>query len=61
MDFCDDAHLAAAVAKNRQQLHGKKLSILKSDPQQNRKRGNLGKGMPTKHGALTVTPYVSCI
>ncbi|XP_031102711.1 squamous cell carcinoma antigen recognized by T-cells 3 isoform X1 [Ipomoea triloba] len=49
VDFCDDAHLAAALAKNRQKLHGKKLSILRSDPQQNRKRGNLGKGMPTKH------------
>ncbi|XP_021863531.1 uncharacterized protein [Spinacia oleracea] len=32
VDFCDDAHLEAAVAKNRQWLLKKKLSIARSDP-----------------------------
>ncbi|XP_004301313.1 PREDICTED: synaptonemal complex protein 2-like [Fragaria vesca subsp. vesca] len=32
MDFSDDAHLAAAVAKNKKTLLGKKLSIAQSDP-----------------------------
>ncbi|VFQ84839.1 unnamed protein product [Cuscuta campestris] len=46
VDFCDDEHLAAALAKNKHTLHGKSLSILKSDPQQKR-----GKRLPPKHGA----------
>ncbi|CAM8971398.1 unnamed protein product [Rhodiola kirilowii] len=37
VDFCDDDHLAAAVAKNRKLLLGKKISIARSNPP---KRGN---------------------
>ncbi|CAH9112053.1 unnamed protein product [Cuscuta epithymum] len=44
VDFCDDAHLVAALAKNKQTLHGKNLSILKSDPRQKR-----GKGLAPKN------------
>ncbi|XP_047337587.1 squamous cell carcinoma antigen recognized by T-cells 3 isoform X2 [Impatiens glandulifera] len=36
VDFSNDAHLAAAVAKNKQKLFGKKLSIARSDPKQRR-------------------------
>ncbi|KAJ1385724.1 RNA-binding domain superfamily [Sesbania bispinosa] len=32
VDFLDDEHLAAAVAKNKNRLLGKKLSIARSDP-----------------------------
>ncbi|KAL9321545.1 hypothetical protein ACSQ67_013384 [Phaseolus vulgaris] len=32
VDFSDDEHLAAAVAKNKQKLIGKKLSIARSEP-----------------------------
>lgn len=51
VDFSDDKHLAAAVAKNKQTLLGKRLSIAKSDPK-GRKKGSaaahdasLGRGM----------------
>lgn len=44
MDFSDDAHLAAAVAKNKQTLLGKKLSIARSDP----KRGKKEHGRPNE-------------
>lgn len=37
MDFCDDAHLEAAVAKNKQTFLGKKLTIVRSDPKGKRK------------------------
>lgn len=37
VDFIDDAHLAAAVAKNKYMLLGKKLSIARSDPRKSRK------------------------
>lgn len=37
VDFSDDAHLAAAVAKNKQTLLGKKLSIARSDPKRGKK------------------------
>ncbi|XP_024164087.1 heterogeneous nuclear ribonucleoprotein 87F-like [Rosa chinensis] len=36
-DFSDDAHLAAAVAKNNQTLLDKKLSIARSDPKSGKK------------------------
>jgi hypothetical protein len=32
VDFLDDEHLVAAVAKNKNTLLGKKLSIARSDP-----------------------------
>ncbi|XP_068647832.1 uncharacterized protein [Aristolochia californica] len=38
VDFSDDEHLAAAVAKTRQRLLGKKLSIARSDPTRSQKR-----------------------
>jgi hypothetical protein len=44
VDFSDDAHLAAAVAKNKQTLLGKKLSIARSDP----KRGKKEHGRPNE-------------
>lgn len=37
VDFSDDAHLAGALAKNRQMLLGKKLSIARSNPNKSRK------------------------
>ncbi|CAK7357216.1 unnamed protein product [Dovyalis caffra] len=40
VDFVDDQHLAAAITKNKQMLHGKKLSIARSDPKQNRRDGH---------------------
>nr|XP_043638216.1 squamous cell carcinoma antigen recognized by T-cells 3-like [Erigeron canadensis] len=49
VDFSDDIHLEAAVAKNKQMLLGKKLSILRSDPKGKRK-GSVGPKSPTEHG-----------
>ncbi|KAD4179650.1 hypothetical protein R6Q59_031994 [Mikania micrantha] len=46
VDFCDDTHLEAAVAKNKQMLLGKKLSIARSDPKGKRK-GPAGAGHKT--------------
>ncbi|KAI4375822.1 hypothetical protein MLD38_013646 [Melastoma candidum] len=37
VDFVDDKYLEAAVAKNRQMLFGKRLSIARSDPKKGRK------------------------
>lgn len=42
VDFLDDEHLAAAVAKNKHSLLGKKLSIAQSDP----KRGKMESSAP---------------
>ncbi|KAL3597947.1 hypothetical protein D5086_009584 [Populus alba] len=39
VDFVDDEHLAAAITKNKQLLFGKRLSIARSDPKQNRRDG----------------------
>lgn len=41
VDFCDDAHLDAAVAKNRQWLLKKKLSIARSDPSKSRNQSGI--------------------
>lgn len=38
VDFLDDEHLAAAVAKNKNILLGKKLSIARSDPRRGGKK-----------------------
>ncbi|KAI0529387.1 hypothetical protein KFK09_001936 [Dendrobium nobile] len=38
VDFSDEEHLAAAVAKNKQKLLGNKLSIARSDPKQGRNK-----------------------
>lgn len=43
VDFCEDAHLEAAVAKNKEFLLGKKLSIARSDPALSKKRGSGGR------------------
>ncbi|KAL0422191.1 UNVERIFIED_CONTAM: Squamous cell carcinoma antigen recognized by T-cells 3 [Sesamum latifolium] len=48
VDFSDDGHLAAAVEKNKQILLGKRLSILKSDPQGRKKAA--GRGTRSEHG-----------
>lgn len=49
VDFTDDAHLAAAVAKNKEMLLGKKLSIARSVPKHGR-RENIGHNVENKHG-----------
>jgi len=50
VDFCDDAHLKAALAKNKEVLLGKKLSIARSDPTQSKKRGSGGRFNTDKEG-----------
>ncbi|KAK0590803.1 hypothetical protein LWI29_031902 [Acer saccharum] len=47
VDFTDDTHLAAALAKNKQMLLGKKLSILRSNPKQ--KKESSGHNTPLGH------------
>ena len=52
VDFLDEEHLAAAIAKNRLKLIGKKLSIARSDP----KRGGRESSNPktlTEHGTYS--------
>ncbi|KAM0946470.1 putative RNA recognition motif domain, LSM-interacting domain, RNA-binding domain superfamily [Dioscorea sansibarensis] len=44
VDFSDERHLKAAVAKNKQRLLGQKLSIARSDPARGKKRTTNGKG-----------------
>ncbi|CAM8941477.1 unnamed protein product [Rhodiola kirilowii] len=39
VDFCDDDRLAAAVAKNRKLLLGKKISIARSNPKRGKESG----------------------
>ncbi|XP_050375592.1 uncharacterized protein LOC126793188 isoform X6 [Argentina anserina] len=55
VDFSDDAHLAAAVAKNKQTLLGKKLSIARSDP----KRGKKEHGHTDKIGGASGSREIS--
>ncbi|KAK6159692.1 hypothetical protein DH2020_003073 [Rehmannia glutinosa] len=50
VDFVDDAHLTAALEKNKQILLGKRLSILKSDPQQGSKKRVAGRSIRSEHG-----------
>ncbi|CAL9775909.1 unnamed protein product [Musa acuminata subsp. burmannicoides] len=52
VDFSDDEHLAAAVAKNKQKLLGKKLSIARSDPKHSQKRILDGSKTSAAHGLL---------
>ncbi|XP_024039783.1 squamous cell carcinoma antigen recognized by T-cells 3 isoform X2 [Citrus clementina] len=47
VDFIDDEHLAAAVAKNKQMFLGKKLSIARSNPKQ--RKDSSGERAPTEH------------
>lgn len=56
MDFSDDAHLAGALAKNRQMLLGKKLSIARSNPNKSRKDSS-GRDNQMEHGRLM---YLYC-
>ncbi|KAF7142436.1 hypothetical protein RHSIM_Rhsim05G0118000 [Rhododendron simsii] len=49
VDFADDAHLEAAVAKNKRTLLGKRLSIARSDPKQRKTRESLGRHAPVEH------------
>ncbi|XP_008218633.1 PREDICTED: squamous cell carcinoma antigen recognized by T-cells 3 [Prunus mume] len=51
VDFSDDAHLVAAVAKNKQMLLGKKLSIARSDPKHGKKEH--GRGSESRESAET--------
>ncbi len=51
MDFSDDAHLALAVAKSKQMLLGKKLSIARSNPNKSRKDSS-GRDNQMEHGRL---------
>lgn len=49
VDFIDDEHLAAAVAKNKHRLLGKKLSIARSDPKRGGKESSDPKALK-EHG-----------
>lgn len=48
MDFLDDEHLVAAVAKNKNTLLGKKLSIARSNPKRGGKEASNPKN--AEHG-----------
>ncbi|KAI8023624.1 Phosphatidate cytidylyltransferase 1 [Camellia lanceoleosa] len=50
VDFSDDVHLTAALAKNKQMFLNKKLSIARSDPKQWRMRESVGRNTPMEHG-----------
>ncbi|CAI9765278.1 unnamed protein product [Fraxinus pennsylvanica] len=52
VDFSDDAHLAAAVEKNRQSLLGKRLSIARSDPQRGRGKKTAGRSSKFDRGEM---------
>ncbi|KAI8025401.1 hypothetical protein LOK49_LG02G03564 [Camellia lanceoleosa] len=49
VDFSDDVHLTAALAKNKQMFLNKKLSIAQSDPKQRRMRESVGRNTPMEH------------
>ncbi|KAI8006550.1 Vinorine synthase [Camellia lanceoleosa] len=53
VDFSDDVHLTAALAKNKQMFLNKKLSIARSDPKQRRMRESVGRNTPMEHGEET--------
>ncbi|KAG1363662.1 putative squamous cell carcinoma antigen recognized by T-cells 3 [Cocos nucifera] len=50
VDFSDDKHLATAIAKNKQKLLGRKISIARSDPKQSHKRSSTGSSSSKGHG-----------
>ncbi|KAJ4950595.1 hypothetical protein NE237_027427 [Protea cynaroides] len=50
VDFSDNAHLTAAVSKNKQKLLGRKLSIAQSDPKGSQKRATFGASTAPGHG-----------
>ncbi|CAL5380029.1 unnamed protein product [Camellia sinensis] len=53
VDFSDDVHLTAALAKNKQMFLNKKLSIARSDPKQRRMRESVGRNTPMEHGEMS--------
>ncbi|PIA47022.1 hypothetical protein AQUCO_01400024v1 [Aquilegia coerulea] len=55
VDFSDDAHLTAALAKNKQILLGKKVSIARSDPKHNKRKESSGRST-REHGMICVLP-----
>ncbi|KAG9457040.1 hypothetical protein H6P81_001548 [Aristolochia fimbriata] len=55
VDFSDDKHLAAAVAKNKQRLQGKKLSIARSDPNRSQKKTSSRSSGVQEHGGHNTT------
>ncbi|XP_052192955.1 uncharacterized protein LOC127801673 isoform X2 [Diospyros lotus] len=56
VDFSSDAHLIAALEKNRKMFLGKKLSIARSDPKQGRKKESAGHSTPLEYGNASGTP-----
>lgn len=48
-DFADEKHIAAAIAKNRQKLLGKRISIRRSEPKGS-SRGPSGKSFSMEQG-----------
>lgn len=59
VDFCDDAHLASAVKKNKQILLGKQVSVLKSNPSEGRKKREQ-RGISSEHGKLELYTVSNC-
>ena len=59
VDFADDAHLAAAVGKNKQMFLGKKISIARSNPKQKRK-DSTSHGASGEHGRLSGIMFYLC-
>lgn len=59
VDFSDDAHLEAAVAKNKKELLGKRVSIARSDPS-GRNRGKQ-KRTSMEHGMHCYTLYICLV
>lgn len=57
VDFSDDAHLEAAVAKNKQELLGKRLFIARSDPSGR----NRGKQKTSKENGMHCYTLYICL
>lgn len=53
MDFSDDEHLAAAIAKNKQTLLGKRLSVARSNPKQSHRKAHTDANLPRSRGMST--------
>lgn len=59
VDFSDDSHLAAAMAKNRQALLGRKLSIARSNPKHG-KRDSSGRSLQGAQGRPSYYTMFAC-
>ncbi|XP_020088462.1 squamous cell carcinoma antigen recognized by T-cells 3 [Ananas comosus] len=46
VDFSDDEHLTAAIAKNKQTLLGKRLSVARSNPKQSHRKAHTDANLP---------------